>query len=114
MVIDCWEILGIQPISDKKLIKRAYAKQLKKYQPEDDPQGFQRLREAYETAINKAENSNFNLDEVEAKKIFDSLEKLINKPGFSKKAVEWSLKTYEDVVIALGGVRTAKEIEINT
>jgi hypothetical protein len=72
-------------------------------------------RQTFDTATAVKEgNSNFNLDEVEAKKIFDSLEKLINKPGFSKKAVEWSLKTYEDVVIALGGVRTAKEIEINT
>jgi hypothetical protein len=71
-------------------------------------------RQTFDTASAVKEgNSNFNIDEVEAKKVFDSLEELVNKPGFSKKAIEWSLKTYEDVVVALGGVRTAKEIEIN-
>ena len=72
-------------------------------------------RKTFDTAsATKEGKSVFNIDEVEAKKIFDSLEKMVNKPGFSKKAIEWSLKTYEEVVVALGGVRTAKEIEINS
>lgn len=65
------------------------------------------------TAVTKGKTT-FNMDEVEAKKIFDSIEKLVNKPGFSKRAIEWSLKTYEEVVVALGGVTSPKEIKINT
>lgn len=46
-----WEWLGIHRTTDIKTIKRAYAKQLQIYHPEDDPQGYQSLREAYDAAL---------------------------------------------------------------
>ena len=52
----CWSILEIEVTSDITTIKRAYAKQLRRYHPEDDPEGFQRVREAYERAINYAKH----------------------------------------------------------
>ncbi|MDD6772236.1 DnaJ domain-containing protein [Inconstantimicrobium porci] len=55
--MDCFDILGISSNSDKKAIKHAYAKLLKKYNPEDDPEGYQKLREAYDNAL-KYEKSN--------------------------------------------------------
>ncbi|WP_137939660.1 J domain-containing protein [Chitinivorax sp. B] len=45
-----WQILGIDPTPDVREIKRAYAKRLKITRPEDDPQGFQQLRDAYDWA----------------------------------------------------------------
>ncbi|OWR31499.1 hypothetical protein CDO73_07175 [Saccharibacillus sp. O23] len=49
-----WKILGIAPTADARTIKRAYAALLKKVHPEDDPEGFQRLREAYGEALELA------------------------------------------------------------
>ncbi|MGY0693729.1 tetratricopeptide repeat protein [Virgibacillus sp. FSP13] len=45
-----WEFLNIEPTTDIKQIKRAYAKQLKIHHPEDDPEGYQKLRETFEQA----------------------------------------------------------------
>lgn len=53
-----WEILQIPYDSDLKTIKKAYAKLLKIYNPEDDPEGYQRLREAYDEAIKSVKNNN--------------------------------------------------------
>lgn len=48
---DFWNVLAIAPTDDVKLIKRAYAARLKHVRPDDDPLGFQQLREAYEWAL---------------------------------------------------------------
>ncbi len=52
-----WNILGIPPTRDTAQIKSAYARQSKTCNPEDDPQGFMRLRKAYQAAIAYAQGS---------------------------------------------------------
>ena len=46
-----WEVLGLSPRDDLRSIKRRYAQLLKQHRPDEDPQGFQQLREAYEAAL---------------------------------------------------------------
>lgn len=52
-----WEVLGIEPTDKISDIKKAYAKNLRLHHPEDDPEGFQNLREAYTAAINYVKRS---------------------------------------------------------
>lgn len=77
-----WQILGIAPTRDKKEIKKAYAKLTKVYHPEENPEEFKKIQEAFQACmhyefenIEKVEEKagdevklkSLNLDEVEEK-----------------------------------------------
>jgi tetratricopeptide (TPR) repeat protein len=49
-----WEVLGLAPTTDQRLIRKAYATRLKALDTEADPAGFRALREAYEAALARA------------------------------------------------------------
>lgn len=44
-------LLGLPDDADERAIKRAYAAKLKTTRPDEDPEGFQRLHEAYQAAL---------------------------------------------------------------
>jgi hypothetical protein len=52
--MSCWLELGIAPTADIEAIKKAFAAQSKQHHPEDDPEGFSRLRQAYRSALQLA------------------------------------------------------------
>ncbi len=52
-----YEVLGINDQADKAQIKRAYFRLLREHSPEKDPEGFARIREAYERLTNEKEDS---------------------------------------------------------
>lgn len=56
-----WSILGIDETKDKKAITRAYREKLSLVNPEEKPEEFMALREAYDTALKLAD-----LDETES------------------------------------------------
>ena len=58
-----WEILQIEPTDDEGIIKRAYASLARKYNPEEHPREFLRVREAYEAALAYARQSAGSEDE---------------------------------------------------
>ena len=60
-----FKILEIEPTDDKKKIKIAYSKMLKEYHPEEFPEMFIKIREAYQTAL---EFEEYNFDEVKYNK----------------------------------------------
>ena len=51
---DIWSILGIAPTKDMTEIKKAYAAKARLTNPEDDPEGFEQLHNAYRSALNYA------------------------------------------------------------
>lgn len=65
---DFWKMLEIEPTKDVAIIKRAYATLAKKYHPEQYPEEFLNLRNAYEAAMDYATNGNdHSLSEVNCK-----------------------------------------------
>lgn len=50
-----WGELGLTPPAEPRAVRRAYAARLKQTRPEDDPEGFARLRTAFEAALALAE-----------------------------------------------------------
>lgn len=54
--MNIWSLLGIEPTRDLAKIKAAYAAQVKVHHPEDDPEGFKRLRDAYKIATAMAKS----------------------------------------------------------
>ena len=58
---EAFKILKIEPTDDKKKIKVAYSKMLKKYHPEEFPEMFMKINEAYRVAL---EFEKFDFDEI--------------------------------------------------
>ncbi|OLU20679.1 hypothetical protein BVH01_01685 [Pseudomonas sp. PA1(2017)] len=54
-MVNPWELLGLDTEADTRTIKRRYAQLLKQTRPDEDPEAFQRLREAYEWALDWAQ-----------------------------------------------------------
>ena len=49
-----WDILGIEPTKDKTVIKQAFSKLAHETNPEDDPDGYAKLHDAYKAALKYA------------------------------------------------------------
>lgn len=49
-----WQILGIARDADARTVRSAYARKLKTTRPDDDAAAYQRLREAYDYALERA------------------------------------------------------------
>lgn len=52
--VSVWNILGIPPTRDAAKIRRTYVEKARKCHPEEDPEGFRRLHEAYREAMRDA------------------------------------------------------------
>ncbi len=52
--MNCWTVLDLPDDADERTIRRRYAQLLKVHRPDEDPVAFQRLREAYERALQLA------------------------------------------------------------
>ena len=71
--MNIWETLGIEPTTDVKLIRRRYAELVRLYHPEDQPEIYQEIVEAYQKALTYARSRNTR-PENSLKKASDSQE----------------------------------------
>ena len=55
--MDIWKILDIDPTRDLKAIKKAYARLSVKYHPEEHPEEFRQLNDAYKAAVKYAKGN---------------------------------------------------------
>ncbi len=55
--MNIWERLDIAPTTDKKAIQKAYAAQSRRFHPEEKPEEFKQLYEAYQAALNYAKKA---------------------------------------------------------
>ena len=49
--MNIWKILGIEPTQDVKVIRRRYAELVRLYHPEDQPELYQEIVQAYQEAL---------------------------------------------------------------
>lgn len=64
---DCmnkWEILGIEPTHDVKAIRKRYSELVKLYHPEDQPEIYQQIVEAYQSALREARSNSTRQETV--------------------------------------------------
>lgn len=62
---EIFQVLGIEETKDEGVIKKAYREKLAVTNPEDNPEGFKRLRSAYEEACNLAKEPDQEPEETE-------------------------------------------------
>jgi len=99
--ISCWDILEIDVTRDKKTIKKAYAKLLRKNKPDEKPDEFKILYQAYEYALkyqaNEQDSPSVVFDVEEQEDVFSSnYQKKLDE--FVKKVNE---RTYQNNYIKL-------------
>ena len=84
---EAFKILEIEPTNDKKKIKIAYSKMLKKYHPEEFPEMFMKINEAYRVALEFEKfdfnEINFNKGNFRNKNFFE-IEQKLEKDGYEE------------------------------
>ncbi|WP_086312759.1 hypothetical protein A5821_000319 [Enterococcus sp. 7F3_DIV0205] len=98
--MNCWEILELEPTSDKKKVKQAYAAKLKTINVDDEPLAFQTLKEAFDSAIflsgtiiesnRPIKDSNIsveNSDFTTEKQMIELKEDVVNHPSDEKQDI---------------------------
>ena len=99
--MDKWLVLGIKETKDKNLIKEAYMERLSIYNPEDDAEGFQRLRAAYEEALKMADECDIDEDNSPAGIWINKVRKLYNEFSLRINEKYWRKLLEEDVCFQL-------------
>ena len=107
MIESIWDILGIEPTSDRKKIKKAYAEKTKIYHPEDYPEEFKIVQEAYQWAMKYASKSVVN-DSIESEKVEHVFD---NNVEITSKDIEQNYSTVENISTKSQNEKTQIEVD---
>ena len=105
--MDIWDILGCQETKDKKVLKTAYREKLKNVNPEDDPEGFMRLREAYDKAVQLADIIHEEADSSKDSELLKSIKSLYNDYSRRISVEEWEKLLDKDEFVSLDSSQEA-------
>lgn len=93
--MNIWETLGIAETTDIRKIKSAYASKAKEFHPEECPEEFQRLNNAYKCAISYAKKQN-ELQTAPESQIIEEMEKGSSEKSELKQKIEDSTQETQD------------------
>lgn len=107
MIESIWDILGIEPTSDRKKIKKAYAEKTKIYHPEDYPEEFKIVQEAYQWAMKYASKSvaNNSIESEKIEHVFD------NNLEITSKDMEQNYSNVENISTKSQNEKTQIEVD---
>lgn len=105
--MNVWDILGVEETKDKEQLKAAYRRKLRNVNPEDDPEGFMRLRGAYEEAVRLAEAMEDSEEASEDSDLLKKIKSLYNNYSRRIDVNEWEELLDQDEFVALDSSQDA-------
>ncbi|OON96374.1 MAG: hypothetical protein ATN32_06435, partial [Candidatus Epulonipiscium fishelsonii] len=109
-------ILGIDNVEEitEDVIKKAYRAKLKTVHPEDDPEGFKKLRQAYEVALselkNKANEAEYIIEDPEIASWIEKIDKIYNYFPKRISVDEWKILLKDEVCTDLDRCDVTREV----
>ena len=104
-MLEIFQTLGIAPTKDERQIKNAYREKLSVTNPEDDPEGFKRLRNAFEAANRYAAQSEEEKvkerDTTPSGLWIEKAEELYKRLSTRCETTTWEKLFSEDIFISL-------------
>lgn len=97
-----WSIINIPPTADRDAVRRAYMSILPAHNPEDDPEGFVRLRRAYEEIIKELDKKQSTVPEMTPLELFmQRVEEVYNDFRRRRDIEEWRELIKDEVCVRL-------------
>ncbi len=105
--MNIWDILGCDETKDKEVLKNAYRDKLKNVNPEDDSEGFIRLRQAYEESLRLADVDTIEKDFSQDSNLLKAIKELYNDFSERISVEEWEKLLDRDEFVALDTAQDA-------
>ncbi len=104
-----WQLLGIEPTEDENEIRNAYRTKLPEYNPEDDPEGFKALREAFEEAVRLMREKPKETELSPVELLINEAKEIYNDIPRRRNVGEWEKWADNPLVLGLDTVDTVRE-----